>query len=39
MVGREYAGAVHDLLPEGPRAETNELIHSLVRKELVWPDR
>ena len=40
VVGREfYAGAVHDLLPEGPRAETNELIHSLVRKELVRPDR
>jgi class 3 adenylate cyclase/tetratricopeptide (TPR) repeat protein len=40
VVGREfYAGAVRDLLPEHLRAEADGLIHSLILKELVRPDR
>jgi class 3 adenylate cyclase len=40
VIGRDfYGGAVRDLLPEHLRAEANTLIHSLIRKELVRPDR
>jgi class 3 adenylate cyclase len=40
VVGREfYAGAVRDLLPDDLRGAVDELIRSLIRKELVRPDR
>jgi class 3 adenylate cyclase/tetratricopeptide (TPR) repeat protein len=40
VIGKEfYAGAVHDLLPEHLRSAALDLIHSLIRKELVRAHR